>query len=91
METYDWGVMVFKIAGLALVFVLALAMFLNIAGFVLIGGEVQKQGDVSLCKTAAAACINAKATGNGDCYTLCMSCPDSMYEKCLKGDASLFR
>lgn len=91
METYDLVINIFRIAGLVLLFVLALGVFLNIAGYVLIGGEVQKQGDVSLCKTAAAMCVNMLATGGADCYTICLNCPDSLYEKCLKGDASLFR
>jgi len=81
---------IFKIAGVILLFVCAVAIFLNIVGFTITGGEVKKTADVSMCKLAISNCANAKAMGSTSCEDICIPCTGDWYEKCLKGDLSLF-
>ena len=79
----------FRIAGLILLFMCAIAVFLNIMGYMLVGGEVKKSSDVSLCKLAVSNCISLRMGGTADCGVTCLPCPGDWYEKCLIGDASL--
>jgi len=81
---------IFKIAGAVLLFVCAVAIFLNIVGFTITGGEVKKTADVSMCKLAISNCANAKVMGSTSCEDICIPCTGDWYEKCLKGDLSLF-
>jgi len=80
---------IFRIAGLVLLFAAAVSIFLNIAGYTMIGGEAKKTADLSICKLAAANCITQQMSGNMDCEDLCAICPPVWLEKCLKGDSSL--
>jgi len=81
---------VFRIAGLVLLFVLAIGIFLSIAGYVMVGGEAVKTCDLSVCKVALANCLNMRVTGGANCVQTCLPCTGVLYEKCLNGDISLF-
>ena len=81
---------IFKIAGAVLLFVCAMAIFLNIVGFTIAGGEVKKTADVSMCKLAISNCANQKLMGTLGCESICQPCTGDWYDKCLKGDLSLF-
>jgi len=81
---------VFRIAGVILLFICAMAIFLNIVGFTIAGGEVKKTAEVSICKLAISNCANQKAMGSTGCEDICIPCTGGWYEKCLKGDLSLF-
>jgi len=91
MDTDRLFFMAFKVAGAVLLFVCAVAIFLNIAGFTVTGGEVKKIADVSMCKVAANSCATQKMMGSQGCEDVCAPCTGEWYEKCLKGDLSLFR
>ena len=90
MDTDRLFFKLFEVAGAVLLFVCAMAIFLNIVGFTITGGEVKKTADVSMCKLAIGNCANAKAMGLTSCEDICMPCTGDWYEKCLKGDLSLF-
>jgi len=80
----------FEVSGAVLLFVCAVAIFLNIAGFTIAGGEVKKMADISLCKLAISNCVSTKNSGPASCEDICLPCTGEWYEKCLKGDLSLF-
>lgn len=82
---------IFRIAGLVLLFICAVAIFLNILGYMLVGGEVKKSSDISLCKLAISNCITSRMGGTTDCENTCLPCSGNWYEKCLIGDASLLK
>jgi len=86
------GILVDIFAGVALilVFVAAVSIFLNVLGYTMIGGEVKKEADISMCKVAVANCATSRLT-NSDCGDICLPCSGSWYGKCLKGDLSLFK
>lgn len=82
--------MAFKAAGAVLLFVCAVAIFLNIVGFTIVGGEVKKTADVTMCKLAVSNCANHKMTGGLSCEEVCVPClgVSEWYQKCLNGELS---
>jgi hypothetical protein len=92
MEADRLVFMMFKIAGAVLLFICAVAIFLNIVGFTVTGGEVKKTADVSMCRLAANNCANQRMMGGSDCEDVCLPCIEvsEWHQKCLKGDLSLF-
>ena len=91
MDTDRFFFMAFKVAGAVLLFICAMAIFLNVVGFTIAGGEVKKTADVSICKLAVSTCANQRMMGAPGCGDICLPCAGDWYEKCLKGDLSLFR
>jgi len=91
MDTDRLFFMMFKVAGAVLLFICAMAIFLNVVGFTITGGEVKKTADVSVCKLAISSCVNQRMMGSQGCEDICAPCTGEWYEKCLKGDLSLFR
>ena len=80
---------IFRIAGLVLLFICAVAIFLNILGYMVVGGEVKKSSEISLCKLAVSNCITSRMAGTTDCVETCLPCSGDWYDKCLIGDTSL--
>ncbi len=80
---------IFRIAGLVLLFMCAVAIFLNVLGYMMVGGEAKKSSEISLCKLAVSNCISSRMAGNDDCKNTCLPCSGNWYEKCLIGDTSL--
>jgi len=90
MDTDRLFFMAFKTAGAVLLFMCAVAIFLNIVGFTIVGGEVKKTADVTLCKLAASNCANQKMMGGRSCEEICAPClgASEWYQKCLNGELS---